>query len=740
MTISTFRPGLEIENTSRRDFLKGGVGLTLAITLPGLPAVAEAAREVAPPFVANAFVSIGVDNTVTVAAKHLEMGQGTYTGLATLVAEELGAAWAQIKVEGAPADAKRYANLAWGTAQGTGGSSAMANSFEQMRKAGATARAMLVSAAGKKWGVPAATLEVKNGVVRHPDSGRNASFGELAALAAQEPVPAEVTLKDPAKFEFIGREVRRKDSQAKSTGMAMFTIDVRLPDMLTAVVAHPPRFGGKPGKVDDSAARKVPGVVDVHIVPTGVAVVGRDFWSAKRGRDALRIEWDESAAFRGNSPQLFAEYRELAAKPGLRARRDGDPEAALAGAAKKLEAIYEFPYLAHAAMEPMDCVVRVAPGRCEVWNGEQMQTADQFALAKLFGIAPEAVSINMLFAGGSFGRRANPLSDYLLEAGSIAKAQAARNGGKATVKMIWTREDDTQAGFYRPMYVHRLAGGLDAEGRISAWQERIVGQSIVTGTPFESWLVKDGIDATSVEGASTLPYAIPNLGVELHTTRNPVPVQWWRSVGSTHTAYATEVFFDELAAAAGKDPVALRLELLDKHPRHAGVLKLAAGKAGWGQPLAPGKPGERRGRGVAVHESFHSFVAQVAEVTVKPDGQFHVDRVVCAVDCGIAINPDVVRAQMEGGIGYGLSAALMGEITLKDGRVEQSNFDGYRVLRIGDMPRVEVFIVPSAAPPTGVGEPGTPPVAPAVANALFAATGVRLRRLPFASEALKVKA
>ena len=726
-----------IQNVSRRNFLKAGAGLTLAIILPGAHPVAAAGTAEAPSFSANAFVTIGSDNTVTVIAKHLEMGQGTYTGLATLIAEELGAAWSQIRIEGAPADAKRYANLSWGGAQGTGGSSAMANSFMQMRKAGATARAMLVSAAARQWQVEAGSIKVQDGIVSHPSSKHQASFGDLAMLAAREPVPTEVKLKEPKDFHLIGSHVPRKDTRAKTNGTAKYTLDIRLPGMLTAVVRHPPRFGARVGKLDDAAARKLPGVVDVLAVPTGVAIIARDFWSAKRGRDALKIEWDETRAFRGNSPALFADYRKQVGQPGQTARRDGDPDTAFRNAARQLVAVYEFPYLAHAAMEPLDCVVRVSPGLCEVWNGEQMQTADQNALARLFGIPVEKVKINMLYAGGSFGRRANPHSDYLLEAGHIAKALAEKKGGTATVKMVWTREDDMHAGFYRPMYVHRIAGGIDGAGQPVAWLQRIAGQSIAAGSPFEGMLVKNGIDATSVEGATTLPYAIPNLGVELHTTTLPVPVQWWRSVGSTHTAYATEVFLDEIAHLAGRDPVEYRRRLLGNHPRHLGVLNLAADKAGWTVPLAPGKPGERRGRGIAVHESFHTFVAEVAEVTVKADGSFRVDRVVCAVDCGIAINPDIVRAQMEGGIGYGLSAALSGAITLRDGVVEQSNFDTYPVLRIGDMPRIEVHIVPSAAPPTGVGEPGTPVIAPAVANALFAATGVRLRQLPFDSSLLK---
>ena len=378
-------------------------------------------------------------------------------------------------------------------------------------------------------------------------------------------------------------------------------------------------------------------------------------------------------------------------------------------------------------MERMNCVMRLDSGGCEVWNGEQFQTVDQMMVAGVLGLKPEQVKINMLYAGGSFGRRANPQSDYLVETANIIKAI----NGRAPVKLVWTREDDTRAGFYRPLNYHALKAGLDAQGNIVAWQHRIVGQSIITGTAFESMIVKDGIDATSVEGASTLPYAIANLAVDLHSPKLPVPVQWWRSVGSTHTAYSTEVFLDELAAAAGKDPYTLRRALLGKHPRHKGVLELAAQKAGWSKMLAKGRAGERRGRGIAVHESFNTFVAQVAEVTVRRDGSFSVDRIVCAVDCGVAINPDVIRAQMEGGIGYGLSAALHGAITLKDGIVEQSNFHNYVPLRINEMPVIEVHIVPSTEKPSGVGEPGTPVVAPAVANALFAATGKRLRKLPF---------
>ncbi|MGD9550124.1 MAG: molybdopterin cofactor-binding domain-containing protein, partial [Burkholderiaceae bacterium] len=678
-------PDTTIHNLSRRRFVQGtAAGLTLGFSLSGALAAgapkaiaaSAGAASAGANFEPNAFVRIGSDDTVTVISKHLEMGQGTYTGLATILADELDADWATVRVEGAPADAKRYNNLLWGPAQGTGGSTAMANSWEQMRKAGATARAMLVAAAARQWQVPAEQIQVRQGVVSHPASGRKARFGQLAQAAAAEAVPGNVRLKDPKDFTLIGKVAPRKDSAEKVNGKARFTQDVQLPGMLVAVVAHPPRFGATVKSFDAGRAKAVKGVVDVVQIPQGVAVLARDTWSAKKGRDALSVTWDESAAFKLGSEEILARYRELAKKPGAVARSEGQVEPALAQAAKVLTAEFDFPYLAHAAMEPMNCVVQFDGQQCEVWNGEQMHTGDQYALAALFGIAPEKVIIHMLYAGGSFGRRASKSADYVLEAAQIVKA----TGGRAPVKMVWLREDDMRAAYYRPLNHHRLEAALDAQGRLVAWRHRLVGQSIMKGSAMEPAMVKNGIDATSVEGASSLPYAIPNLQVELHTPEDiPVPVLWWRSVGSTHTAYSTEVFLDQVAKAAGKDPVALRLELLAAHPRHAGVLKLAAEKAGWGQPLAPGKAGERRGRGVAVHESFRSYVAQVVEVTVAKDGSLKVDRVVCAVDCGVAINPDNVRSQVEGGIGFALSAALYGEITLKEGRVEQGNFDQYPI-------------------------------------------------------------
>ena len=734
---------VRIENESRRHFLQSAAGLTLAVYLPG--AVAETATAGSgltggrtaggATFEPNAFVRIGTDNSVTVFAKHLEMGQGSYTGLATILAEELDAAWAQVRVEGAPADAKRYNNLLWGPSQGTGGSTAIANSWEQLRKAGASARAMLVGAAAKQWNVPAGEIAVADGLVMHKRSGKKATFGQLAKAAGEQSVPAEVRLKDPKDFKLIGKRIARKDSVDKTTGKAVFTQDIHLPGMLTAVVAHPPRYGAKVASFDAAKARALKGVFDVVQIPTGVAVLAKDTWSAKKGRDALTVRWDESAAFKLGSAEIMAKYKELAKSPGLVARKEGDADQVIAAASRKIEASFEFPYLAHAAMEPMNCVVRLnKDGSCEMWNGEQMHTLDQTRVAGVFGLAPEKVTIHSLYAGGGFGRRANKDSDYVLEAAQIVKAI----NGSAPVKLVWLREDDMRAGYYRPMFFHTLQAALDAKGNPIGWKHRLVGQSIIGGSPFEAMLVKDGIDAVSVEGAANLPYQIPNLLVDLHTPKDiGVPVLWWRSVGSTHTAFSTEIFIDELAAAANKDPVEFRMALLSKHPRHAGVLKLAAQQGGWDKPLAPGKPGERRGRGVAVHESFHTYVAEIAEVTVKADGSLKVDRVVVAVDCGVAVNPDVIKAQVEGSVGFALSAVLYNRITLKEGIVEQSNFHDYQQIGMAEMPLVEVHIVASAANPSGIGEPAVPPLAPAVANAIAAATGKRLRGLPIAPDLLK---
>jgi isoquinoline 1-oxidoreductase beta subunit len=605
--------------------------------------------------------------------------------------------------------------------QGTGGSTSIANSWRQLREAGARAREMLVRAAAREWNVAPSEITVERGVVSHAPSGRRATFGELAPKAARLRPASTVTLKDPKDFKLIGKPLPRLDRTGKTDGSAKFTIDLSLPGMLTALVARPPQFGARVKSFDDTATRAVKGVTHVVQVPSGVAVVATGFWAARKGRDALRVTWDDRRAETRGSDDLYAAYRVLAGRRGRSARRDGDATAALAGAVTVIEAYYEFPYLAHAPMEPLDAVVRLGADGCDVWTGSQVPTIDKLAVTRV--VFPRRVRLHTMLAGGSFGRRATPNGEIVAEAAAVAKA----TGDDRPVKLVWTREDDIQGGRYRPLYVHRLRGGLDAQGNIVGWEHRIVGQSILKGTLGGFMQVKRGIDPTSVEGASTLRYAVPNISVELHTTDVGVPVLWWRSVGSTHTAFSTETFLDELAAAAGRDPLELRRALLAKRPRHLATLNLAAEKAGWGQPLPAG-----RARGIALHESFDTVVAQVAEVSLRPDGLPRVERVVCAVDCGTAVNPDVVRSQMEGGIGFGLAGALWSEITLVRGRPAQRNFQDYRPLRIGEMPAVEVHIVPSGEVPTGVGEPGVPPIAPAVANALFHLTGRRVRRLPFA--------
>jgi isoquinoline 1-oxidoreductase beta subunit len=718
---------------ARRAFLKGaGTVSVMALTIgfewaASTRGAAGAAPAAGAPFTPNAFLRIGADNSVTVIAKHLEMGQGAYTGIATIVAEELDADWAQVRVESAPADATRYANLVF-KMQGTGGSSSMANSWMQLREAGGKARAMLLTAAARQWHVPVAELTVDKGTVYHVASRRQATFGSLVHAAAALPVPDTVVLKDPKDFKLIGHPVPRVDAVAKSDGTALFTLDFTLPGMLVALLKRPPLFGATVRSFDAAAASAVPGVIKVVQVPGGVAVVAQSFWAARQGRDALKVEWDDSKAEKRSSAGLMDEYRRLADQPALSARKEGDVTPAILNAANKVSASYEFPYLAHAPMEPLDAVVKLSAGKCEIWAGDQFQTVDQANAAKTAGLDPQQVSIHTLYAGGSFGRRANAGSDYIVEAVSIAKAFGADG---TPIKLQWTREDDIHGGLYRPMYFHKLEAGLDARGQLTGWRHVIVGQSIMAGTPMAG-MIKDGIDPTSVEGAANIAYAIPNIAVELSTTTTGVPVLWWRVVGSSHTTFAVEAFIDEVAHAAGEDGFTFRRKLLDQQPRMKAVLELAAEKAGWSNaPLPKGK-----GRGIAVAEAFKSYVAQVAEVSVDEGGHVKVDRVICAVDCGTSINPDIITAQMESGISFGLGAAMFGAITLKDGRIEQHNFNDYRVLRINEMPKVEVYIVPSAEPPTGVGEPGVAPIGPAVANAIFAATGKRIHVFPISKSGL----
>jgi len=720
-------------SVDRRTFLKV-VGLSGAGFIVGCSrsddtaAMSESAKTAgeAPVTVADLgpFVRIGSDNTVTVVVKHLDKGQGVTTGLPTIVAEELDADWSQMAWEFAPANDKIYNNLSFGPMQGTGGSSSVANSWMQLRQAAAAARAMLVQAAAARWQVPASEITVAGGVLSHA-SGKHGNFGEFAAAAADVTPPAEPALKDPADFKLIGSRVPRLDSPSKTDGTALFTLDISRPNMLVAMVAHPPRFGATVTSYDATAAKAVAGVQDVVQIPRGVAVLADSFWSAKKGRDALQVDWDYSKAENRGSDEMFADYGALAKGDGAAVATDnGDAATALSNGAKTARREFSFPFLAHATMEPMDCIAEITPEGCTIYTGCQFQTVDQHVAAAILGIQPEQVTINTYFAGGSFGRRAVPDSDFIAETVMIAKAI----DGRAPVKLIWTREDDMRAGRYRPMSYHVMEGSVDADGNITGWRHKVTMQSFIIGTVMEG-MMENGVDPMTVEGARNLPYAIPNLRVDLQLADNGVPTLWWRSVGHSFNAFATEVFFDEMAELAGRDPYEYRRELLAEHPRHLAVLNTVAEKAGWGETLEEG-----RGRGIAVHEAFGTLVAEVVDVSMKADGNFTVDKVTCAVDCGIAVNPDIIRAQMEGGIAYALSAALREQITLQDGEVVQGNFDRYASLRIDEMPDVEVHIVPSTQPPSGVGEPGVPPLAPALVNALYAASGKRVYRLPIGDQ------
>ncbi len=707
------------DTQDRRDFLKvsGAVasGLVLGFYVPQRfgPVTVRAAG----PFAPNAFLRILPDDTVTVLVGKSEMGQGVYTSLPMILAEELDCDWSRVQVESAPA-APEYYDPMMGE-QTTGGSTSVMTSWEPLRKAGASARAVLVEAAGQMWGVPAKSLRTEKGRVHHDASGRSASYGELSVKAAALPVPAEVPLKDPKDFKIVGTNVKRIEGRDKVTGKGEFSIDVRLPGMLTAVVAHPPVCGGTAKSFDASKALAIPGVVKVKPISTGVAVIAKDFWTARTAREALQIVWDDGPNGALDTEAMRAQYRKLAGEPGLVAENHGDAEKAIAGAAKVVEATYEVPYLAHAPMEPLNAVAHVQADRCDIWAGTQYQTMDQKVGASITGLTPEQIFVHTTLLGGGFGRRANITSDFVADAVEVAKGEGV------PIKTIWTREEDIQCGYFRPMFVHSFKAGIDAKGMPVAWHQRAVGQSLAQGTFLEPFMMKEGIDASSVEGATEMPYAIANRRIESHNAPRTLTVLWWRSVGHTHTGFVNESFLDEVAHAGGKDPYELRRELLEDQPRHLAVLQLAAEKAGWGTPLPSG-----RARGIAMRKSFESYVAEVAEVSLDGDGEVRVDRVVCAVDCGITVNPWNVVAQMESAIVYGLTAALYSELTVKKGRVQQSNFHDYPVLRMDRMPKIEVHLVKSTEKPTGVGEPGVPPLAAAVGNAIFALTGKRVRKLP----------
>jgi isoquinoline 1-oxidoreductase beta subunit len=711
---------------SRRNFILGAGAFGGSLFVGFRPSLAETTEGVAAAQThpLEAYIRIAPDNTVTILSSQFEMGQGAYFGIATLVNEELDAEWANIKVEGGFGNPALFGNIAWGgAAQGTGGSTSMASSWDRYRKAGAAARLMLVSAAAVAWNLPASEIKAEKGMLTH-SSGKSASYGEMAEAAAKVAMPADIQLKPRDKWTQIGSaDLRRYDSKAKTNGTEQFTIDLKLPGMKTAVMIHPPLFGATVKSFDASKAKSMKGIVDVVATPRGVAVVADHMWAALKGREAVTVEWDNAKAEKRGSNQILAEYRAAAPKPGKAiARNDGDVDKAFASAAKVVEATYEFPYLAHAALEPLNAVVQKNGDMIEVWAGHQMPDLYQYVVSQIAGTTPDKVKLHVMKTGGGFGRRAVFDADVIAEATAAAKAL----DWKHPIKVQWTRDNDMKGGRYRPAYVHRMKAGLDANGNLIAWNNHIVGQSILTGTMFEKMLVTNGVDLTSVEGAANIPYAIPHMKVELSTMEVGVPVLWWRAVGSTHTAYAVESFLDEVAEAAGKDPVEFRLAMLANSPRHAAVLKLAAEKADWGKA-----PPEGRYRGIAIAESFNSVVAEVVEISMLKGADVKVERVVAAVDCGTVINPDQVKAQVEGGIGFGLGAILQEELTLTAGEVDQENYDAYTPLRINQMPTVEVHAIASEAAPTGIGEPGVPPVGPALASAVYAATKKRIRILPF---------
>ncbi len=700
---------------NRRGFLKSGAvlggGLVISFFIPAragrLKSLVDepAGAEVFSP---NAFLQITTDNRIKVILAHVEMGQGIWTTLTMLLAEELDADISQVSIEHAP-PGKAYNHTEWGM-QITGGSSTTYSEFDRYRKAGAAARILLVQAAAATWKVSPTACSTSNGFVKY--GNKKLSYGELAAAAAALPALKEIPLREKSEWKYIGKGVKRLDAPAKVNGSAIFGMDVQQDGMLIAVVAHSPVMGGKLKSYDDSKTKQVKGVVQVVEVPNGVAVLATNYWAASEGKKALILDWDPGANANLTTSQQVETYRKQAASPGKVVVKAGDVAAATGAASKSVELEYVLPYLAHAAMEPLNCTVKLSDDKCEIWTGTQMPALDQAAAARVLGFKPQQVSVTTVFLGGAFGRRANPASDFVVEAVHIAKAS-----GK-TVKMIWSREDDMKAGYYRPLFLHAIKAGIGDRGLPLFWQHEVVGQNL----PMD-----DGGAAT--EGISDAAYlkSIPNYSINLHSIELPVTTLWLRSVGHTHTAFVMETAVDELAHLAGKDPVEYRRLLLKDHPRHLGVLNLAAEKAGWGKPLPQG-----HFHGVAVHASFKSFVAQVAEVSIDGAGKIKVHKVTAAVDCGLAVNPDGVRAQVESCVNYALSAAFYGAITFKNGEVEQSNFHDYKILRMHEAPLViDVHIAETGGEMGGVGEPGFPPTAPAVANAVFAATGKRLRQLPF---------
>jgi isoquinoline 1-oxidoreductase beta subunit len=711
-------------SVTRREFLRAGVaagaGLTIAVYLPSC--APGSGKPVTTPFTPNAWVRISTDGSVTLIADRSEMGQGVYTALPMLLAEELDVPWESVRIQ--PAGAGKEYNNALIPAQLTGGSTSVRQAWMPLREAGARARAMLIAAAAAAWGVDPSQCSTEAGVVLHATSRRRLKYGELVERAATLPVPAKVTLKDPKEFRYIGKPITRLDLSDKVTGKAGFGLDVEVPGMLVAVVARSPVFGGKPKSWDEAAAKRIPGVKQVVQISGGVAVLADGYWPARQGRDALATVWDEGPAAQLGSEEIRRRMEAAAAeRTALVAKQAGTGSLGPDGEGKRVTSVYEAPYLAHACMEPMNATAHVEADHCTVWAPTQYQSGPalgggvQETAARIAGLDPAKVTVNTTYLGGGFGRRA--MQDFVVEAVECSKAAGA------PVKVLWSREDDIQHDFYRPPTYARLAATLGADGRPVGLTVRVVSPSIMASSFGGK---NDKLDDNVVEGIANLAYEIPNLLVDCVQPELPIPLGFWRSVGSSQNGFVVESFLDELAWEAGKDPFEYRRGLLAGKPRHKAVLELAAEKARWGTPLPSG-----RARGIAMVESFSSYVAEVAEVSLNPDRTVRVHRVVAAVDCGTVVNPDTVRAQVESAIVYGLTAAFQGEITIDRGRVVQSNFHDYPLLRMREMPVVEVHIVPSTEAPTGIGEPGTPPIAPAVANAVYALTKQRIRRLPLRS-------
>jgi isoquinoline 1-oxidoreductase subunit beta len=707
---------------SRRNFLinsaVAGSGLVLSLSLPFGQGKAGGTDSFAP----NAFIRIGTDGEIVLTMPYVEMGQGTYTSIPMLIAEELEVSLKQVRLEHAPPNEKLYANPLLGV-QATGNSNAIRGAWKPLREAGATARVMLISAAAKRWGVDAGSCHAEAGEVVHAPSGRRVKYGELAADAARMPIPKDVALKRPEEFKLIGTAAKRLDASGKVNGTAIYGMDARPPGVKVATLAQSPVFGGRLKSVDDAAARAVKGVRQIVRLDDAVAVVADHMGAAKKGLEALKIEWDEGTHAGLSTQDVARELEQATLKAGAIAQNIGDADKAMANAATRVEASYQLPFLAHATMEPMNCTVHFRGGECEIWVGTQAIARVQAMAAKAAGLPVEKVIVHNHLIGGGFGRR--------LEADGAVRAVEIAKQVDGPVKVVWTREEDIQHDMYRPYWVDRIAGGLDKDGKPIAWNNRFAGSSVIA-----RWLppaFKDGLDLDTTEGAIDLVYALPNFHVEYVRVEPPgIQTAFWRSVGPSHNVFVTESFIDELAAAAGQDAVAYRRALLDHNPRAKAVLDLVAEKAGWSSPLPKG-----RGRGIALQNVFGSYLAQVAEVEVAKDGSVRVHRVVCAMDCGTVINPDTVQAQIQSGVIFGVTAALYGEITLKNGRVEQANFDTYQMLRINEAPAIEVHVVKSSEPPGGMGEAGTSGIVPAIANAVFAATGKRLRKMPIDTNALK---